>query len=151
MYLFVNFINLCPYLTFCPLNYFDLFSSLYSHRVLGKSSGLDDIGTVQPYLALTLLAAWVIVYLTLLKGIQSLGKVRAVYCGQWSALILRDRVINLMSFNYYGMFSPLLTFSWPFAILMFAWNGRFNEWGGFVLKKIHVAVLLKSLMALLPR
>ncbi|XP_078332547.1 sodium- and chloride-dependent glycine transporter 2-like isoform X2 [Crassostrea virginica] len=47
----------------------------YNHRVLGKSSGLDDIGTVQPYLALTLLAAWVIVYLTLLKGIQSLGKV----------------------------------------------------------------------------
>lgn len=80
--MFVNFINLCPYLSFCPLTYFDLLSSLYSHRVLGKSSGLDDIGTVQPYLALTLLAAWVIVYLTLLKGIQSLGKVRAVYCGQ---------------------------------------------------------------------
>ncbi|XP_062617416.1 sodium- and chloride-dependent glycine transporter 1-like isoform X1 [Saccostrea cucullata] len=47
----------------------------YNRHVLGKSSGLDEFGSVQPYLVLTLLAAWVIVYLTLLKGIQSLGKV----------------------------------------------------------------------------
>ncbi|XP_048729154.2 sodium- and chloride-dependent glycine transporter 1-like isoform X2 [Ostrea edulis] len=47
----------------------------YNRRVLGKTSSLNEIGSVQPYLALTLLAAWLIVYLTLLKGIQSLGKV----------------------------------------------------------------------------
>lgn len=52
------------------------FFLFFSNHVLGKSSGLDEIGGVQPYLALTLLASWVTVYLVLLKGIQSLGKVR---------------------------------------------------------------------------
>uniref|UniRef100_A0A8W8N846 Uncharacterized protein n=1 Tax=Magallana gigas TaxID=29159 RepID=A0A8W8N846_MAGGI len=65
--------------TYSPIIHHSLITTpseeYYNNHVLGKSSGLDEIGGVQPYLALTLLASWVTVYLVLLKGIQSLGKV----------------------------------------------------------------------------
>ncbi|XP_061608352.1 sodium-dependent proline transporter isoform X2 [Phyllopteryx taeniolatus] len=48
-----------------------------SERVLGvvNSEGLHDPGPVRPPLALCLLAAWIIVFLCMLKGIHSAGKV----------------------------------------------------------------------------
>jgi len=48
-----------------------------SERVLGvvNSEGLHDPGPVRWPLALCLLAAWVIIFLCMLKGIRSSGKV----------------------------------------------------------------------------
>ena len=37
------------------------------------------IGAVQPYLVLCLLLCWVVVFLVLLKGVKSIGKVRMPY------------------------------------------------------------------------
>ncbi|KAI5622373.1 solute carrier family 6 (neurotransmitter transporter, L-proline), member 7 isoform X1 [Silurus asotus] len=49
----------------------------WNERVLGvvNSQGLDDPGPVRWQLALCLLAAWVIIFLCMLKGIHSSGKV----------------------------------------------------------------------------
>ncbi|XP_060792228.1 sodium-dependent proline transporter [Neoarius graeffei] len=49
----------------------------WNERVLGvvNSQGLDDPGPVRWQLALCLLAAWVIIFLCILKGIHSSGKV----------------------------------------------------------------------------
>lgn len=47
------------------------------------SSGLEDPGPVQWPLALCLLAAWILVFLCMLKGIRSSGKVRGSAGGHW--------------------------------------------------------------------
>ncbi|NWI28700.1 SC6A7 protein, partial [Sula dactylatra] len=49
----------------------------WKEQVLGvkHSSGLRDPGTVQWHLALCLLAAWILIFLCMLKGIRSSGKV----------------------------------------------------------------------------
>lgn len=57
-----------------------------SERVLGvvNSEGLHDPGPVRWPLALCLLAAWILIFLCMLKGIRSSGKVsghtRAIVC-----------------------------------------------------------------------
>ena len=43
--------------------------------VLNISDGMEDMGPVQWHLALCLLAAWVVIFLCLIKGIKSSGKV----------------------------------------------------------------------------
>lgn len=48
------------------------------------SSGLGDPGPVQWVLALCLLAAWIVVFLCMLGGIHSAGKVSAA--GAWLGL-----------------------------------------------------------------
>ncbi|CAG2111419.1 unnamed protein product [Medioppia subpectinata] len=45
------------------------------HHVLGQSSGIEETGGIRWPLALSLLAAWTIVFLCLCKGVQSSGKV----------------------------------------------------------------------------
>lgn len=52
-----------------------IFASLCSNRVLNISSGIHDLGGINWELALCLLLAWVCVYLVLLRGIKSFGKV----------------------------------------------------------------------------
>lgn len=47
----------------------------YQRSVLNESSGIDNMGPVEWHLALSLLAAWVIIFLCLVKGIHSSGKV----------------------------------------------------------------------------
>ncbi|CAG2181899.1 unnamed protein product, partial [Oppiella nova] len=47
----------------------------FTHYVLGQSAGIEDTGTIRWPLALSLLAAWTIVFLCLCKGVQSSGKV----------------------------------------------------------------------------
>ena len=47
----------------------------YRYHVLQESDSIDDFGTIQWHLALTLFIAWVVVFLVLLKGIKTLGKV----------------------------------------------------------------------------
>jgi len=51
---------------------------VFSVKVLGvvNSEGLHDPGPVRWPLALCLLAAWVVIFLCMLKGIRSSGKVR---------------------------------------------------------------------------
>ncbi|XP_054924551.1 sodium-dependent nutrient amino acid transporter 1-like isoform X7 [Dermacentor andersoni] len=48
----------------------------YRH-VLGLSSGIEDLGSLQPRLAIALVVSWLCVYLCIFKGIKSAGK--AVY------------------------------------------------------------------------
>jgi len=43
--------------------------------VLDKSSGIDDMGPVKWHLCLCLLAAWIVIFCCLIKGIKSSGKV----------------------------------------------------------------------------
>jgi hypothetical protein len=47
----------------------------YSHRVLHISTGIHDLGPINWELALCLLLAWVCVFLVLLRGIKTFGKV----------------------------------------------------------------------------
>jgi len=51
---------------------------VYSRRVLRLSSGIDDMGPVMWDLALSLIGAWVLTFLTLFKGIKVSGKVRTL-------------------------------------------------------------------------
>ncbi|XP_050406474.1 sodium- and chloride-dependent GABA transporter 1 isoform X1 [Patella vulgata] len=47
----------------------------WNNNLLVISSGLSDIGTLQWHLVLALLAAWVIIFLCIIKGVRSVGKV----------------------------------------------------------------------------
>ncbi|XP_055701894.1 sodium- and chloride-dependent glycine transporter 1-like [Phlebotomus papatasi] len=47
----------------------------FTNYVLGLSSGIETTGNIKISLALCLLAAWIIVFLCLCKGVQSSGKV----------------------------------------------------------------------------
>ena len=59
-----------------------------SREVLQLSPGVDVLGSVVWQLALCLLVAWVTVFLVLLKGIASLGKVRPQ-----GTLVCTDRLL----------------------------------------------------------
>uniref|UniRef100_L7LYL2 Transporter n=1 Tax=Rhipicephalus pulchellus TaxID=72859 RepID=L7LYL2_RHIPC len=50
----------------------------WEKRVLNISSGLDDVGSVRPELALYLLLSWAIVFLVTWKGIHQSGKI--IWC-----------------------------------------------------------------------
>lgn len=47
----------------------------FTHHVLGTSSGIEETGGIRLSLALSLLGAWIIVFLCLCKGVKSSGKV----------------------------------------------------------------------------
>ncbi|XP_021360094.1 sodium- and chloride-dependent glycine transporter 2-like isoform X2 [Mizuhopecten yessoensis] len=47
----------------------------WQYKVLDISSGFDDVGSIKGHLALCLLIAWIVVYLCVIKGIRSTGKV----------------------------------------------------------------------------
>jgi len=47
----------------------------WERRVLGLSSGLGEVGSIRWELALSLLAAWIICYFCIWKGVKSTGKV----------------------------------------------------------------------------
>lgn len=51
-----------------------VFNLLPRHNVLRKSSGLEEMGSVQWHLLLSNLVGWVIVVGSLIKGVKSLGK-----------------------------------------------------------------------------
>jgi hypothetical protein len=46
-----------------------------SRQVLKLSDGIQNLGSIEVPIALSLLAAWAIVFIALSKGVQSLGKV----------------------------------------------------------------------------
>ncbi|XP_033631704.1 sodium- and chloride-dependent glycine transporter 1-like [Asterias rubens] len=47
----------------------------WDRHVLGRSSGLEDLGPIRWQLALCLLFAWTVVFLCIVRGVQSSGKV----------------------------------------------------------------------------
>lgn len=47
----------------------------YRFHVLQQTDSIDDFGTIQWHLALSLFIAWIVVFAVLLKGIKTLGKV----------------------------------------------------------------------------
>ncbi|XP_050452102.1 sodium- and chloride-dependent glycine transporter 1-like isoform X2 [Cataglyphis hispanica] len=47
----------------------------FQNHVLGISSGIEETGSIRPFMAASLFLAWVIVFLCLSKGVQSSGKV----------------------------------------------------------------------------
>ena len=49
----------------------------YRYNVLRISSGLDDLGSPSWYMSVAMVAAWVLVFLCIFKGVKSIGKVRA--------------------------------------------------------------------------
>ncbi len=44
------------------------------------SDGLHHLGPVRPFLSLSLLFAWTVVFLCIMKGIKTSGKVRVCMC-----------------------------------------------------------------------
>uniref|UniRef100_A0A5K3EHC9 Transporter n=2 Tax=Mesocestoides corti TaxID=53468 RepID=A0A5K3EHC9_MESCO len=53
----------------------DPVNEYWERRVLGISTGIDDVGTVRWELALCLLLAWIVVFLCIFRGIRASGKV----------------------------------------------------------------------------
>ncbi|XP_029665148.1 sodium- and chloride-dependent glycine transporter 1-like [Formica exsecta] len=47
----------------------------FQNHVLGISSGIEETGSIRPFMAASLFLAWIIVFLCLSKGVQSSGKV----------------------------------------------------------------------------
>ena len=43
--------------------------------MLGLSRGFEEIGSIQPHMAVSLLVAWIIVYACIIKGVQWTGKI----------------------------------------------------------------------------
>ena len=47
----------------------------WSKQVLGLSERIEDLGNIQPHLAISLLVSWLIVYFCILRGVQWTGKI----------------------------------------------------------------------------
>ena len=63
------------------INYFNKFGThvfyihVFSNKVLNITEGIEDLGGINRRLAACLAVTWIIVFLVLIKGISSLGKV----------------------------------------------------------------------------
>jgi len=55
----------------------------FRNRVLGLSSGIEEVGSIRWELAGTLLLAWIICYFCIFKGIKTSGKV-VYFTGKWN-------------------------------------------------------------------
>lgn len=64
------------------------------NKALGVSTGIDDLGSMQPHLVICWFITCVVVFLCIMKGIKSLGKVTSI-C---SSLTLN--LINMFSFHH---------------------------------------------------
>jgi solute carrier family 6 amino acid transporter-like protein 5/7/9/14 len=56
----------------------DIFFYDFSRRVLQISSGIENVDGVVTHLVVALAIAWLICFLALSKGVQSLGKVKSI-------------------------------------------------------------------------
>lgn len=56
-----------------------LVSFAFRFRVLGLSSGIEEVGTIKWDMALCLVLAWIVVFLCIMKGIKTSGKVSRYY------------------------------------------------------------------------
>ena len=58
--------------------------------MLQISDSIDDVGSVRPELAASLFVAWLIVFIALLKGVKSFGKVRIRFAQPLRFFISKD-------------------------------------------------------------
>ena len=75
----------------------------FSNNVLQLSSGIDEPGKIVWQLALCLLLAWLIVFLALIKGIKSLGKV-----GTFISCIVTELSFQWAGFGNISVSTPIL-------------------------------------------
>ena len=73
---------------------------IFSRKVLGITSGISDLGGMQWELLGTLVMAWLVVYLIIMKGLHASGKVNS-NCSQV--------ILNLQA-NFVRLFGSLLCF-----------------------------------------
>lgn len=66
--------------------------------MLNISSGIEDMGIMRWQLVLSLVAAWLIVFLCLSKGVQSSGKVSTHNIFTFTCYFLIAQVTNLLYF-----------------------------------------------------
>lgn len=52
-----------------------IFFCKFRNRVLGITSGIEEVGSIQWELAGTLLLSWIVVYFCIWKGVKTSGKV----------------------------------------------------------------------------
>jgi len=53
--------------------------SLYRHRVLALSGGIEEIGKINWEILLCLIAMWIVCYFCIWKGVKSTGKVCKIF------------------------------------------------------------------------
>lgn len=84
--------------TYSTVTRIDPVNEFWERKVLGLSSGIDDMGIVRWDLALCLLLAWVIVYVCICKGIRTSGKVMYVTATApyffMLALLIRNSILE---------------------------------------------------------
>lgn len=88
------------------------FNDVRSNHVLGMSSGIEETGSIRPSMAVSLLLAWIIVFLCLSKGVQSSGKV--VYFTALFPYVVLVRVI----FFFHRRFSRISILLWNHTIYL---------------------------------
>lgn len=101
LYIPITLLLMVSFRFICPLLWFYFYSNrvwfyFYSNRVLNISSGIHDLGGLNWELVLCLLLAWVCVYLVLLRGIKTFGKVYNDVC----RLILNLRFLHVFNFLF---------------------------------------------------
>ena len=82
----------------------------FRFKVLGLSKGIEDIGTIKWDLALCLILAWVVVFLCIMKGIKTSGKVRYL---KWIPSVvspinkIKDPIVNFLYNTSLKTLAPL--------------------------------------------
>lgn len=75
------FVNQCFLLYFLQLQFVCMCNlPLFRYHVVGRSRGLEDMGSVQIHLVVCLFLSWFFCVAAVIKGVQSLGKVRCRLC-----------------------------------------------------------------------
>ncbi|XP_014664701.1 PREDICTED: sodium- and chloride-dependent GABA transporter ine-like [Priapulus caudatus] len=94
----------------------------FYNKVLNISSGIDDPGDIQPMLVATLAVAWLIVFLVLIKGVGSMGKV-VYFVATFPYVMLTALLINGLMLD--GAIDGILYFlrpEWDRLIEMKVWR-----------------------------
>ncbi|PVD20756.1 hypothetical protein C0Q70_18917 [Pomacea canaliculata] len=101
----------------------------WQYNVLRKTSGLHELGSLQLHSSLCLLAAWVLVFFCLIRGVKSLGKVWIEACLQvfYSLGPAWGGLITMASFNKFhnNCFRD--------AVIASLADGLTSFYGGFVI------------------
>ena len=107
-------VNYCDWVLSQEWDYF-----FYSEHVLDISDGFHDVGGFQTPVVCSLIVAWIIVYLVLIKGVDSFGKVRRVLLCESEfkfLLTLENSFVN----RYYNLFHELC------VKMLKMWLGSYN-------------------------
>ena len=77
-----SYIYVCVHISMSMFIYLCLCLFLISRKVLSRSGSIGELVAVKWDLAITMLAAWLLLFICLIKGIKSSGKVNTtnIYC-----------------------------------------------------------------------